>query len=511
MKANKQKKDFVSSMVEILMGNAEKRKLKELSKKINKFSNKYYKTNSNELTPDFATLIYKINKSIADVTMILNSIETEIVKRRLIEYHLNERQMLILEKMDENTIEEEAEVSDIKEISMKLKSLLKEFITEFSQTKIKEIESQYKSIMNLIKLSKFDFITILRKFYPKIPYSAKLSELNLENMKFSSIKAKILSENLKDFQESIAFVDDQKNWDEIFKIVFSMKGFNSWDSKEWIKISKHLKQMKTNNYLTNVIMHAEGDLSYIPALHSEEDFKIIEEYTLALKNRVSKILNSLVSKKKSKVSGEIIKNIFGNNYRLLSINHLDENILKDIEEKVPGNKLKHIYSLSCIKTYIEEIFKTEVKEFQEMILVRATWVNKKENKEMHEVYYEILEVGEKINNLEVDLAPNKNHGQKIKKLITSKKGSFTNKQNEEFVLGLSEEIFGIIKTFLNKIIYLVKKTKTILEDYDRKKDHEVINNWKEIDNYSEKRTKKIMSLNYKKMYYMAKLIQNNLK
>jgi hypothetical protein len=71
---------------------------------------------------------------------------------------------------------------------------------------------------------------------------------------------------------------------------------------------------------------------------------------------------------------------------------------------------------------------------------------------------------------------------------------------------VNEEALGIIQTASQNMIVIGKNLKLILDDYESKP-HEVIMNWKELEQYSEEDIKKRITEIYKKLYYFIQLMQ----
>ena len=70
----------------------------------------------------------------------------------------------------------------------------------------------------------------------------------------------------------------------------------------------------------------------------------------------------------------------------------------------------------------------------------------------------------------------------------------------------NDEALELIQTTAQNLIVIGKGLKQVLEDYD-KKPHELIINWKEIEQYSEKDVKEGITEIYKKIYYFIQLMQ----
>lgn len=508
----KTKKTLKEIITEFIFGSKEKRRLRDLGKKLTQFNNKYYKPSTKEILPEFGIFVFKIFKMLSPCEEVLMSIDSRIIKKKLLEKFLSERQNAILSKIDEDILREEVDVSSLKAVSEKLKILLKDFAKDFDRNKMLRIEGFYRVISNIISISKYDYMGFIKKCSFNILYDTNPMTINAKDLKMHEVNGRLVLDMLKDLHEALNKIDETEDWNEIFDFILSLKTFPPINIKEWNKLLKQLRNIKINNYITNLIYHIEESFDYKLIVNETKNENIVENYVISVKNRINNILLKISNEKKDNVSTNIFKTIFGANYKMVELENFNLTLKEAIERKGFSVNIKYVRTITFILNFILEIYRSSIKELQELILVRATWLNKAENKNCHMIYYKLNDSYEKIIELDNSLNFSQSLGNKIRNILnTTKKGEIATKQAEEIVNSLNEITFKIISEFVNNLIFLTNKTRVALSDYNRGKNYSLISNWKELDSIFNKKTKTILVNAYKKMYYFIKLIQNEIK
>jgi hypothetical protein len=161
-----------------------------------------------------------------------------------------------------------------------------------------------------------------------------------------------------------------------------------------------------------------------------------------------------------------------------------------------------------LKTFLLDFFKKDVRELEDLLLVRGKWSTNVMSQQMSDAYYRVLEMSEQLILFDEGLNDEGEMGARLKRslarVVEREPSSASNVKT--MVQEINESALSIINEAAGNLISFGKNLKSLIEDLDRK-DHELIINWKELESMSDIPVKARLSDAYKKIYYFIQLMQ----
>ena len=216
---------------------------------------------------------------------------------------------------------------------------------------------------------------------------------------------------------------------------------------------------------------------------------------------VQKILNERQNRKVDK----LLKTIFGTTAISRMKNYTDKENLKFSKKMLGG--FTYIKPLNYVKAFLLDYFKRDIKVVIDLLLIRGKWSTNLMSQQLSESFHAVMEVSDQLLKFDDSLAEDGERGARIKTYMArTEKDKNAMVSLKKVLKETNDEALDIIQTTAQNLITIGKGLKQVLEDYD-KKPHELIINWKEIEQYSEKDVKTSITEIYKKIYYFIQLLQ----
>jgi hypothetical protein len=477
-----------------------KKLLKDIGKQLKKKKLKYYKPNSKEALPDLGKFFYEIYKVIGPAQVLLENAQSSgVLKTIIIESFLTDEQKDLREKFTEDNIRKRAESTDTKTLAGELKNELSSFFAGFKGDRIKQINDQYNLLLLFLQFVHYDYYFVLKKFDSNIPerdfaYSPKFERINGE----------YLTDDLKDFLEILPHVTRDKPWEDLFDILQGYKNTEVINRAAWKKLLRQVEQVNKEEMILLIVRHLDGDPYYKPQTPPPDE-KIVEEYLSKLKNQTEITIQKILQERQNRKIEKLLDTIFGTTAISRMRNYTDKENLK-FSKKMLGGFI-YVEPLNYLKAFLLDYFKRDVKELMDLFLIRAKWTTNVTSQQLSEAFHTVMETSDRLLKFDESVGEEGERGSKMKVYMNkSEKDKNATVSLRKVLSEVNEEALGIIQTASQNMIVIGKNLKLILDDYESKP-HEVIMNWKELEQYSEEDIKKRITEIYKKLYYFIQLMQ----
>ncbi len=479
-----------------------KRKLKLIAKNIAKTRySKWYKSGAQELLPQTASFFYNIYKVVGQGRPLLaGALSSKVLKNITVEHFLTDRQKKMQEGLSEEAIKQKASKMKAADLSNALKKDLKLFVGEFDSTQTQTIDSTYENIENFIHFVLFDYYFLLKKF------NAALPENNFTAAPvFQSVRGEYVVEELKDFVTVLYQLNLEADWKTIFQIIKEYKNINPVHEGQWKKLLSGLNDLKRSRALEYLIQHITGDILYAVEINPNDE-KITDIYIENVRNATNTVINKIAEAQKSSKAAVLISRIFGDKINSGMKNYTMENHANFVKKGLPG----YIYAeqMNCLKSFLIEYVKTDIRTLCDLFLVRGNWGGfAGTTVEYSDSFHAIMQLASKVVEFDEKLSEVSEMGVKFRTLLSRMDRE---KEAGRQALKLLNEVNGaalkLIKFSLKYIIVIGSNFKTIIADYDKPR-RELIQNWKEIEQHSDKPIREWLVEAYKKIYDFVMLIQ----
>lgn len=479
----------------------EKRKLlKEIAKELKKKKYKFYKPNSGEALPALAKFFYEIYKVIGPAQVMLeNAGSSGVLKSVIIDHSLTEKQIELRDQLTEENIRARAKEADTKTLASELKDKLATFFAGFKGEKVQEINNNYNRFQVFLQIVHFDYYFLLKKFDSSLPER----DFNY-NTKFENINGEYVLEDLKDFLEVLAVIDKDSDWDGLFDILKNYKNTEVVNRTAWKKILRSIAQVQKEEVLELTVKHLSKD-PYYKATSTPPDDKIVEEYLNKLKTQSEMAIQKILHERQNKKIDKLLNQVFGTTAVSRTKNYTDKENLK-FSKKMLGGYI-YVQPINYIKAFLLDYFKRDIKTLIDLLLIRGKWSTSVSSQQLSEAFHSVMEISDKLIQFDDSLGEEGERGQKIK-LYMSKSSKDQNAvvSLRKVLKEINDEALGMIQSTAQNLITIGKSLKMVRDDYD-KKPHELILNWKEVEQYSEQDMKALITEVYKKIYYFIQLLQ----
>lgn len=478
-----------------------KRLLKQITKDLKKQRYKFYKPRGEEVLPGLAKFVYNIYKVLGPAQLLLNNAEnSSALKTIMIESYLNEKQRKIMEEFTEDSIREKAKTMEVKVLTSELKEQLVNFFSVFDSQKIKEINNMYRLFMIFLQLVNFDYYFFLKKFDSRLPERDLLYSPN-----FDTVNGEYIVEDLKDFTSVLPLLDQGEQWNELFDILKIYKGEQDVVSRaDWGKLIKSLTAVRQSEILELMIKHIDKDPYYTVTIYPPQE-KIVEIYLTKLKTQMELTVQKILQEKKSGQIKKLVSIIFGT----VSVSRM-----KFYTETANANFAKkrlagfiYIEPMNYLKAFLLDFVKKDLKEIVDTLLIRGKWTTNVTSNQLSDSFHSLLEISDGVLAFDESLSEEGEMGTKLKNMVhRSDRDANSQVVLKQQLKEVNEKALVLMRKSAQSLISVAKTLKMCIEDAG-KTNHELIINWKELENATEYDLKERMTHVYKHIYFFVQLMQ----
>ena len=482
-----------------------KRHLKALAKEIskNKFS-KWYKPSSEELQPQMARVFFELYKIVGPARALLASAaSSKVLKSITVEQNLSKRQHQIREKLAPEVIKERAKTTNQKELSIQVQKEFDAFMREFDGKKIDEIDTQYRQLNEFIHFVLFDYYFFLKKFDPALPEDKFSYTPN-----FATVNGEYLKDELKDFIVVLNGLSLDANWEKLFAIITAYKNVQPVNAPLWKKHLSLLNDVRRSHVLEKIIQHITKDTAYAVEISPFTE-KVTDDYLKQIERSIDNTLRDIVMEQKNSQVAMLVQRVFGNVISSGTKNYNPRSNAAFEKRGLEG----YIYAdaMNYLKSFLVEYFKSDIRALSDLILVRGQWTQQVLSAEYSESYHNLMHISTKLLEFDEKLSEVSEMGVKFRTLLSRmEREKEAGRQVQKHLDTVNEAALKLLKVAIKNIMTLGNAIKNCIADYD-KPHRDLLQNWKEIEQHSDKPIREWMTAVYTKIYNFIMLEQVVLK
>lgn len=476
-----------------------KRQLKAIAKRLSKskFKN-YYKYSGNEILPALGKQFYDLYKAIFPLQVMFNAIQNQaMLKHKVINFCLPDDIKTLAETLNEASIQELSKQIPTDRLSAQATERLSQFSDYFTLERINAIDALYRQLNALKTISTYDYYFFLKKFDKSIREGDFSSVPHFER-----VNAEYLSDNLKDFIESVWDTPFDSDWTLLFKFLKDFKGSEPVPLNVWKRVIARLQMIRFSESFEMIIRLASSNPAYVPAVQSQTT-SIVEPYLDSVKNEVEKTISTLLENEKAAKTNDFASQLFGN----MDLNQIKNytDALKPTFDRKGLNYYTNCQALNYLKVFLIEVIKKDLREYYDLVIVRGKWTTQSLCAPFSDGYNTLLSLSEKVTLFDAELAEDRSIGMKIKTLLpkTERDSSSKNIVNR-LVNDANENAYQLIMEALRCIVTIGKIVKSLVDDCAKAKP-ELVTNWKELEHFADKSLKEMSVDLYKKIYLFTSL------
>jgi hypothetical protein len=498
---------FLDNLIGLISGAndpeaAKKKRLRQLVRDLsqNKYS-RFYRVKGEELEPAFGKFLYDIYKVISPAQVFLqNAAKSEQLKQITVDAFLDKEMKTLKDNMSAASIQERAKTTAVKDLSAAVKRDLSAFVAGFDNARVNSIDSCYNTIIAFVDFLCFDFFFVLKKF------DANINERNFNYQpKFQSVKAAELIDEIKDFMEYSAAVEEDRDWKPALGVLKLYKeGIDVVNPDHWAKVLRLLKDVSRTRILELITQFTLKDPLWqsIPKLPDE---RVADQILDAKKAEIEGAVNKIQNDKRSSQIEQLARTIFGAAEVDRLVNYTNK--ANELLVKKNFDGFTKIAGLNYLKAFLLDFFKKEIRELCDLLLIRGQWTSNVLSQPISDAYHDMMNLVEKLAVFDDSLADKGEHGARLKQaLVKVDRDKGQGRYIRIILKTVNNNAQGMINTASADLITIGRTFKNLLEDM-QKKPAEVIMNWRELESSSEVSLAKRMTDDYKRIYYFVQLMQ----
>ncbi len=487
---------FNSNSSEVL----KKRMLKKAAKDLSKTKYHFYKYSANEVDVSFAKFFYEIYKAISPAQLMFANANQNSLKHIVISQSLSDDQKTLIDSLSEESLRQDSHSMSLPELSKKVNGMLEKFNAELNKDKINRIDTLYTKFVLFKNFCQYDFYFLLKKF------DSSLKERNFNAApRFQPIGGSYVEEDIKNFTSIAWCIPLDAEWDDVFKLLKSLKGVEPIAPNVWKKILQRLKSVREYNVFELMVQLITEDPGY-RELYKTEEIHIMDEFILEIRKTAESTLEQLQSEQRAGKVDNLLSEIFESS-SVEPLHNYNQDTSTVFENK--GLKgLTYANPLSYLRSFLLDFVKKDVRELSDILLVRAEWTSQQMATPMSEAYHQMIDYATAIATLDEKFAENGELGGKIKMLLPRVERDREGKNIAQMVINdANNEAARILLVSRQNFIAYAKNLKMLLEDFVKPRS-ELIRNWKALDTFAEGKLKQKCIDVYKKLFAFVSLLQN---
>ena len=509
MAGNKGNESFFARLFSKLLKSSDpdvekKRLLKNIAKETNHNKYKFIKTSSLEITPQFGKFFYDIYKAIAPAQSIVRNIQNpNQFKNAVFIMGMSAEQQKIYERLSEENIMQEAAQKPFNEFEESIKQDLQAFTNEFDSDKINKLNDIYRKLEMFKVFCEYDYYFLLKKFDSSI----KEASFNVPP-RFDNIRGEYIVNEIQDFYDILYSMQLDGDWSGVLKVFKELRGVEPVAIKTWNKVLAILRDVRNSRILEEMLKLILQDPFYTQKVNIETK-EFVDEFLDKLKNQTQEALRKVEKQRKDSKVGELATGLFGTAEVIVLKNYTTK--LNPVFERKNLSGYTYCQPLNYMKAFLTDIFKKDVREFADLVLIRGKWTTNLLSKQISDVYNAILANCEELNAFDDSLSEEKDRGSKIKILsLRSDKDTEANKIIRTQLRDINEDAFNILTSTSQNLVQFARDIKALLEDKEKTSPQMIIN-WKELEHFSDTPIREFGIAIYKSIYQFVTLMQVFLK
>ena len=506
-----QKKDsFLTRMLQIFLPRddaeaVKKRHLKALAKEIskNKFG-KWYKPSSEEFQPPMARFFFELYKIVGPARALLASAaSSKVLKTITVEQNLSKKQHQIQEKLTPEAIKERAKTTNQKELSLQVQKEFDTFMREFDGKKIEEVDTLYRHLNEFIHFVLFDYYFFLKKFDPALPEDKFSYTPN-----FVNVNGEYLKDGLKDFTAVMNGLSLDANWEKLFAIITAYKNVQPVNAPQWKKQLGLLNDVRRSHILEKIIQHISKDPTCVVEMSPFTE-TVTDDYLKQIERSIDNTLKDIMAEQKNSQVAVLVQRVFGNGVPSGTKNYNPRSNAAFEKRGLEG--YTYADAMNYLKSFLVDYFKSDIRALSDLILVRGQWTQQALSAEYSESYHNLMHISTKLLEFDEKLSEVSEMGVKFRTLLSRmEREKEAGRQVQKYLNEVNEAALKLLKVSIKNIMTLGNAVKNCIADYD-KPHRDLLQNWKEIEQHSDKPIREWMTAVYTKVYNFIMLEQVVLK
>lgn len=504
-KKNSENVSFLDKLLSLFFptDDEERRKrkiLRNMSKEISKSKFDFFRVQTMQFTPAFASYFFELYKLIAPSQVFLRKLPiTPSLKDAFFTKFLSEEQKALLKKLSEEEIVAASKFTPMSALKNQVASNVDLFRKSFTRDSVAKIDGAFSLFLQFRSLACFDYYSLMRKFSPNMKEFA----FN-HTPTFNSVTYLYVLDLLQDFMGIAGGIQALDLYNVIFSIVENYKQEDLINRTTWTKILSKITELRRFGILETIVGFILQDINYTTKVFLEDE-KIVDSMVQMAVSQAEGAIKKIENEQRSSLVSSYLMQIFGKTDMSFLANYTGEAAAYFVSKGLGG--YHYALPLNYLKAFLIDYCKKSIRELEDLILVRGQWVPSDLNPLMSNSFFELMSNSDAITKLDNRLSPESGElGPKLRNLaVHAEHKKEARRRGTAYIDEVNTEAFEIITSSAGYLENLTKAFSAILEDVQRQKP-ELIQNWGEISKASNRPIKEFIAEAVEKCDTMVKLL-----
>jgi hypothetical protein len=477
-----------------------KKLLRGVAKDLSRSRYKFYKPKGQEALPGLAKFFFEIYKVTAPAQVLLgNAASSGALRSFVIESYLVEDQRALSERLTEAYIVERAKTLSLGQVQEETKRDMTAFFVVFDGEMSKRIDDAYNTLLAFVNFINFDYYFLLKKFDSGLP------ERNFSyKPKFDSINGEYVADDLQDFLEVFAALNLETDWDRLFGALKDYKKIDVVPIEAWKKFIGAASELRKSLVLDQIVRHLKED-PYWQGKPRVPNERIVEPFLQKLKTQLETVMQRIIQERRNSKIDEIANQIFGTTV-VLRMKHYTEKANVVFAKKMLGGYTQ-AQAMNYLKAYLMDYFKKDIRELVDLLIIRGQWTANLQSQQLSDCYHSVMDIAERILEFDDTLADDGDIGTRMRSALAK---ADRDKDAVKYLRGILKETNDKATAMISRaavnLIGIGRQLKSLIDDLS-KPHHEILINWKDVENQSQRPLKDWLVDTYKKIYFIVQLLQ----
>jgi len=474
--------------------------LKELKNSLKKAKGRFYIPSGDLVDIGLPKAFHEMYAVVGPTrTLLANATASNALKMIFIEQVLGPTQKVLQDQFTEESIRGLAKTMPIDALALQVREALIEFSAVLELETQRKIDARYNLFLVFMDFVEFNFYFMLKKFDSLLP-EADFGYLP----RWEAINGEYVLDDLKDFLTASGALTSDADWEAVFDILQIYKGIDVVSRSNWKKMLSSLSQLRRSGVLLQLVQYLSKDPAYVPKVYLPNE-RIVEPFLTHLKNSVDGVLSKISLEKKTDRVNSLVIQVFGTTGISRTKNYTEKANLTFQKKRVGG--YTYVEPLNYLKAFLLDYYKRDIRELVNLLLVKGEWVSNALVAPMSESFHQLMEASDKLTVFDEALAEDGDRGGKLKMLLA--RADKDNNAASSLKVQLKDINAGaraLIIEAATHFIVIGKHLKMAIDDYAKPK-HELVLNWKPLEQSTDKVLREWMSATYKQLYAFVQLMQ----
>lgn len=406
-------KFFHSLLQESRLRRGEKRRRKTLTAKLKNNSSKYFRIKGQLALPALAEWFYAIFKVMGPaLPKIERYSASDLLTRLFIESFLPQEVLSVIKDLHPDSIMAKRNKGGaIDKIVKEVRGNLALFREDSDSIDADRINKLYTAFHILQDFSRFPFHSLLKKFDSAFPDQTLAYTPN-----FSPVEGKYIIDDLEDFICVFYTLNENIEWDILFKIFKKYRDENVILPESWGKLLQSRRSMMKSQTLELIVRYIRDNHQWKPKLPKRQD-EIVSEYIKGVITNAEHTVETIVTEERARRIESMQLDLFGEQPIVHNENYSEEQRLKLQKKNVKGCIFAQ--PLDYLKTFCLSVLEEKIRKVTEILLLHGKWTISPGSQLLSEPFTQLVNISKRIAHFDSKLSSNGDMGLKIR-LLTRK-------------------------------------------------------------------------------------------